>query len=158
MNARWLITLGTLALAAPAALASPAKAIHKEIVTTNKALTTACGCTVQFSYSDQLDFTAPNGRSLAYAVEKSIEGVGEDAARWCRQGEEFQDKFCLMVRAVEIDADSSTLRPYSIAPARGVVRSYLATKNAKQIRNHGGNWIDYFLKHGKMPERRADDE
>ena len=138
------------------ALAGSKKDIAKEIETTNADIKKTCGCTVKFSYSAKLDFTSGYGSDLAYNVEKNIESIGEGAVQWCDDGEDFAKKFCAMVKSVEITEDKTTESPYTVNKGAAIT-SFIATKNPKQLMNHGSAWMDTYLKDGKMPERSKDD-
>ncbi len=155
MKAVWLMLAGVVA-SSSLAHAEGKKEIHKAIEKTTAAIKSDCGCGVQFSYSKGLDFTSKNGSSLALNVRKVVEDIGDRAHQWCKQGEDFRDKLCLMINLVEIDEDASTDRPYTRATGKGTFRSYIATKT-NVISNHGGAWVLPFLKEGKMPERKSDD-
>jgi hypothetical protein len=157
MKAQWIICLAVSLAGSSTALAGSKKDIAKEIGVTTKAVKEACGCTVKFTYSRQLDFTAEHGSDLAFNVEKSIENTGEAAERWCKESEDHAAKFCLMVKTVETDEDTKTENSYSLAIAKGVIRSFIAGKNPKQRSYHGGIWVEPFLQTGKMRERKEED-
>lgn len=134
------------------------KDIQREIVKQHDRIQTECGCSISFSYDRGLDFTAANGRSLAYNVEVLVRDVGTRSVAWCKKGDDFRAKLCRMVKALEVTEDPTVRRPYTTAVARGVVRSYIGSKNPKQLSNHGGAWVEKFLQTGKMPERKAESE
>jgi hypothetical protein len=115
----------------------------------------ACGCTVKWSYSAKLDFTSAYGSDLAYNVEKAIESIGEGGVQWCKQSEDHAAKFCTMVKSVEISEDRTVESPYTVnrGPA---ITSFIASKNSKQLMNHGNAWVETYLQTGKMPERSKD--
>ncbi len=148
-----LVTSSSLAFADQGPLH---KDIQKEIVKTHREIQQACGCGVAFSYDRDLDFTTENGRSLAYNVEKTVDDIGTRSVHWCKQGDDFRGKYCAMVKSVEVSQDTSTRRPYTRAVGPGVVRSYIAAGNPKQLSNHGGAWVEKFLQTGRMPERKPD--
>jgi ribosome-binding factor A len=148
------VAIAALCLASLAHAGSK-KDIQKEIETTNKDLREHCGCTLKLSWSPKMDFTNAYGSDLAYNVEKNIESIGEAAVRWCQKDEDHRAKLCSMVKSVEVAEDSRVASPYTINKGPHVV-TYIATKQPKQIMNHGDAWVETFLQTGQMPERSAD--
>ena len=156
MRIKWIVALGVVVMASSPAFAEGKKEIQKQIEATSKVVSDGCGCKVQFSYSKKLDFTKENGSSLGLNVRKTIEDVGPAAVKWCKQGDDFKEKFCGLVKAVEVDEDKTASSPYSTAAGSGVIRSYLSTKNPNVI-SYDGSWVEHFLQTGKMRDRKPAD-
>jgi hypothetical protein len=155
---RTALLFATIATLTTTTFAEPHKRIQQAMARADKEIQETCGCSVTFSYSRNLDFTTAEGGDLQLNVSSAIRDIGTRLHHWCRKGEDFRAKACLMVKAVEVDEDNSTKRPYTVAVAKGVARTYIAGKNRKQLTNHGGAWVEKFLQSGKMPERKPDDE
>ena len=148
------IVLTTTALTT-LAIAGSKKDIGKQVEATNKKVKEACGCTVKWSYSGKLDFTNDYGSDLAYNVEYNVRSIGEGAERWCKESEDHAAKFCAMVKSVEISEDKKVDSPYTVNKGPAIT-TFIASKNPKQLMNHGDAWVEPYLKTGKMPERSSD--
>ena len=156
MKALWIASLA-IALSSSVAAADPKKEIAKEFEKSQASIVKSCGCKVQFTFSRKLDFTTKNGSSLALNVYKVADLVADEARQWCKEGDDFKEKFCAQVNSVDVDEDRATGNPYTKALGKGAFRSFIATKT-NVLSNAGGNWVKGFLREGKMPEHKPDRE
>jgi hypothetical protein len=126
--------------------------IEAEVADTNRGLSEECGCTLSFSGWRAMDFTTSYGSSLAFNVEKDIEGIGDEARSFCRNGDAHKQKFCTSVRTVTFHT-TTLANPYAEAAQDHTVRSYISIANTNQLMNGGGNWVRPYMEDGRMPNR-----